>query len=852
MGEKYDTEQIKRDNSLSDYLMRRGVNLKKDGREFKACCPFHSESTPSFTVYQSREGFQKYQCFGCGENGNVIDYVQRFDAVDFVQACEILSGTRAETGKQWTPILRHTDYFDPYKGLEILTPPVDAPAFEEGKRTPKLRNPKRETEGGGPEFVTYTPSLVHPYRDAAGTLLGYVLRVDIGDDRKITPLILWCRKGEWEGWSHGTFAEPRPLYGLDRNAEHPNKQWFVGEGEKVADVLAALIPQMVAITWQGGGKAPHKTDWSPAKGKSIVNAMDNDDEGERTMLGFWKADDWRPGVVEMQLKAGAKAVKLIGRDPNKPEGWDLADGHLEEGWSPDQILAYAKANAKPWTLTDIEARKKALKNSAPVNAPPGADSPAGETNPSPATHSPRPQMKVVHGGQAVPASAPLPQQDRIVVPGEVPEIKRYSTALAIDDTVDIPLLARMEMDDKGNPRKKSLHNYIAASRYHPQMKDVLAWDEFAGRMMLLKRPPWIAGAGAWEPRKFEEDDAMLAAAWFSRAIGLQPQPDECGKAMLTAAKATRINPVRDWLEGLKWDGLPRVQGEANVCAPWLTEYLGARGTKINRAFGMRWLIAAVARVYKPGCKVDTMLVLEGDQGKGKSTALRTLATFGEHDYFTDSLHDFKGKDAVQQMTGKWIAEIPELDAMWRSEASTVKAFITRQVDAIRIPYAKHVDDFPRTSILAGTINPSGTGWMKDTTGNRRFWPVLVAGIDVARLAEDRSQIWAEAVHLYKSGEQWWLTDEEEILARKEQEKRQEQEPWADAIDEIVAGKSKILLGAVMDVLNLPRSQQNKASQARVADYLRSIGWERKKDRFPGFKETKWGFVLNAGSDQADD
>ncbi|MBA1159357.1 VapE domain-containing protein [Microvirga mediterraneensis] len=834
MAEKFDTEQIKRDNPLSDYLPRRGFNLKRDGREWKCLCPFHAETDASFTIFQSREGFQKYQCFPCGAFGNVIDFVQEYDGVTFPEACEILGGTREAPVRERAP-LPTVEAFDPYAGFEILDPPADAATFTPGKRTPQLRNPKRESDDR-PKFVTYTPTLVHPYRTADGSLVGYVLRVDLDATHKITPLLLWARKDEWQGWTHHPMPEPRQLYGLDRIAAAPSKQWLVVEGEKCADVATELLPALVAVSWQGGGKAPHRSDWSPAKGKSVVVWMDNDDEGERTVLGFWKADDWRPGVAELLLRAGAKSVKVIGRNHTKPKGWDVADAHIEDGWGADEILAYAKDKARVWTLSNIEGRKASLKNSGSVTAPPGPDSPAGESNPSPATS--RPQMKVVAGGQAVTASARQPQPERVVVPGEVPQIKRYSTALAIDDTVELDLLQRYEMDDKGNPKKKSLHNYIAASRYHPHMKDVLAWDEFAGKMVLARRPPWIAGTGPWEQRAFDDDDARLAAAWFSRQLNLNPKEDECGKAMLTASKANRINPVRAYLESLQWDGVSRIQGEANICAPWLTEYMGVRDTVINRAFGTRWLVSAVARIIEAGCKVDTMLILEGGQGAGKSTALRILATIGHQSYFTDSVHDIVGKEAVQQIRGKWIIEFSELDAMSKHDFNAVKAVVSRQVDNIRVPYAKHAEDFPRACVFAGTVNPSGTGYLKDPTGARRFWPVTVARIDTERLAADKDQLWAEAVHLYRQGMQWHLTDDEVKMAQKVQAARQEQEPWAEAIDGIIKGKNKIVLNWIREGLGIQLVQWNSNGQSRVANYLRSIGWERTKKRFKGYNDGK--------------
>src|SRR5581483_7104435 len=193
-----------------------------------------------------------------------------------------------------------------------------------------------------------------------------------------------------------------------------------------------------------------------------------------------------------------------------------------------------------------------------------------------------------------------------------------------------------------------------------------------------------------------------------------------GQAVQTAARDRPIHPVKAYLHALLWDGVQRVD-------TWLSAYLGAEDTEYARAVGSRWLISAVARIYRPGVKADCCLILEGPQGIKKSTALRTLA--GE--YFTDELADLGSKDAALQIRGVWIVEISELDSLARSEIASIKAFMSRTADRFRPPFGKRVVECPRQCVFAGTVNH--TEYLRDETGARRFWPVLCGTIDIEAL-----------------------------------------------------------------------------------------------------------------------
>ena len=212
-----------------------------------------------------------------------------------------------------------------------------------------------------------------------------------------------------------------------------------------------------------------------------------------------------------------------------------------------------------------------------------------------------------------------------------------------------------------------------------------------------------------------------------------------------------MHPVRDYLTALVWDGISRLDS-------WLITYLDAEDTPLIRAIGSRWMISAVARIMQPGAKVDHMLILEGPQGGKKSSALKTLAGA---EWFTDELAEIGSKDAAQQMRGIWIIEIAELDAISRAEVSRIKAFLTRTTDRYRPPYERYVVEVPRQCVFAGSVNPET--YLRDETGNRRFWPVRCGSIDIDALRHDRDQLWAEAVARYRQGAIWWL-DEPELIA----------------------------------------------------------------------------------------
>jgi Virulence-associated protein E-like domain/Primase C terminal 2 (PriCT-2) len=305
-------------------------------------------------------------------------------------------------------------------------------------------------------------------------------------------------------------------------------------------------------------------------------------------------------------------------------------------------------------------------------------------------------------------------------------------------------------------------------------------------------------------------------------------------AAKTVALKFAYHPIRDELNGLRWDGVPRLDS-------WLVRHAGADETPYTRAVSRKSLIAMVARVMQPGCKHDHTLVLSGEQGQNKSKMCKALA--GEQ-YFSESLPSIRSDktDAIRHLQGKWLVELAELAPSRTSDAEDLKAFLSGAVDRVRMPYAKFDEAFPRQCVFVGTTNDDQ--FLRDATGGRRFWPVAVRQvIDVDSLADERDQLFAEAVAAFKVGEPWWLDREfESEHAAPVQAAAYISDSWVDDVarwldkprdhlDDKSEAKMEITISEVLsDALNVPTERQTQPVQKRVASVLRQIGWIKVKTK----------------------
>ena len=265
-----DIERLRAEKSLSDVASDFGIALQKNGREFEACCPFHEENTPSFTIYPGKDGVQRFFCFGCNERGDVVDFVKLLKGVDTKGAIEVLGGARSVANvapRRGVPVT------DVYAGIELLVPQSGIAVG----RSVRLYNPKRAGDPDGRAWGDFIPTMVFPYY-REGQPLGYVLRRNIGDGKE-TPMVCWVRLPDGtECWSRFPFPIPRPLYCADKLREG---QVIVVEGEKSADAMARLTGRQ-AIAWAGGTYGVRHADWSPLAGRSVVIWPDADGPGVDT------------------------------------------------------------------------------------------------------------------------------------------------------------------------------------------------------------------------------------------------------------------------------------------------------------------------------------------------------------------------------------------------------------------------------------------------------------------------------------------------------------------------------------------------------------------------------------------
>lgn len=334
----------------------------------------------------------------------------------------------------------------------------------------------------------------------------------------------------------------------------------------------------------------------------------------------------------------------------------------------------------------------------------------------------------------------------------------------------------MDVDAQGMP-VKSMKNLRTALSNDPKLRGRLRLNQFSGRIDVTGNLPWSrAEAG----KTWNDTDAAQLRIYLEPFFGKMAKNDVLD-AVDACASDQAYHPVRDYLNSLTWDGVPRLD-------TMLIDYMGAEDTPYTRAVTRKSFTAAVARVMTPGVKYDTMLVLVGGQGRYKSTLLAKMGG----DWFSDSLRTFGDKDAMETVQGTWINEVAEMQALAKAEINAVKMFLSKQSDYYRAAYSRYASDRPRQCVFFGTSNTRDC--LIDTTGNRRFWPVDIDRRERTKnpgedLTRERDQLWAEAMHYWKQGEKLYLSPEIEKAARGVQEDHREQHPWegiiADFLEEEV-------------------------------------------------------------------
>lgn len=345
-------------------------------------------------------------------------------------------------------------------------------------------------------------------------------------------------------------------------------------------------------------------------------------------------------------------------------------------------------------------------------------------------------------------------------------------------------------------------------------KGVIAYDSFSSKIRKLKTPPYGGAPGDWS-----DLDDVRVTLWLADVYGLCVKSATVLEAVNAVAHDNAFHPVRQFLDGLAWDGTPRLE-------QWLQNHLGVTDSEYARRVGKRWMVSAVARVFSPGCKADSVLILEGLQGAGKSTSMSVLG--GE--WFMDTPFNLGDKDGYQAIRGKWIVELGELDAFNKAESTRAKQFFSASVDTYRESYGRRVLDVPRQCVFVGTTNQDE--YLKDDTGNRRYWPVTCTRVDIEGLRASREQLWAEAVAAYRAGDVWWVERDEAELFAAEQDKRYQADMWEEPIIHYLMHQhiGDAVTGAhiLEKALNIDPSHWGKPEQMRVGKIMHRLKWPRRR------------------------
>lgn len=341
------------------------------------------------------------------------------------------------------------------------------------------------------------------------------------------------------------------------------------------------------------------------------------------------------------------------------------------------------------------------------------------------------------------------------------------------------------------------HNLILILDNHELWKGRLQFDEF-GQQVTDRGQEWTDAATT-------ELKAWLEKHWIADEV----KTATLRESIEAVAARHVVHPVRDWLQGLAWDRIERLP-------TFFTDFCGTALTPYSEAVARSMFVSAVARILRPGVKVDTMVCLEGAQGIGKSKLVQAMFGARWHCEITEAPG---GLDFYQNLRGKWVGEFSELSAMGKTDQNRVKQALTQTQDTYRASYGRHSRTYPRQFVFIGNTNKQE--YLMDESGARRYLPISCTEINAEAVAEIRDQLWAEAVARFQDGETWWDIPG----AEQEQDARYQQDAWEEKIADWLTGKLKVTLLEIMEeCLMLKVDRQGRSEQTRIGMILKRLQW----------------------------
>ena len=522
-----------------------------------------------------------------------------------------------------------------------------------------------------------------------------------------------------------------------------------------------------------------------------------------------KAPDWLPTKPNVAVKPSLAARAQAPLQPSSApldHQKTIADIKSGQGWNNGVVPLVGSYVAKGWTDEEIHQKTDDL------------------TEPGYTIEETRAQVqKMIDGARDKGfdmARAP------VFEPLEVLEASSSASGNAVSRAhrVSEASTEGLQLDHSGRPACNHT-NLVKLLTEHSDWQNVFVTDTFEGVRKVLKPLPYEPVPNSqFKVRLLTDNDFTHVCIWLNDFGMIRVQKPTVIDAVYAACAQQSFNPLLDYLNNVQ------KQHPANdgLLKTWMTQFMGVKPQGNDEqayvaAVSRLSLIQAIARAKKPGCKADSVVIFEGEQGTGKSTALRILFS---DEYFGDQLPHMASKDASSYLKGKWGVELAELEFKKKTEVETIKAFISRQSDNYRPAYGRQEIVSARTCVFIGTTNRDD--YLVDETGNRRFLPVKTGVINQAALSDHRDRLWAAAAHAYDANEQYWLVSEVAMIAQDQAKQRLEQDPWVEIIAQKMAAVTE---ASIRDTFErcFPDVNEHSISTGinrRMSKCLLLAGWQK--------------------------
>lgn len=619
------------------------------------------------------------------------------------------------------------------------------------------------------------PTVRYTYRDESSDILFFICRYEPQGERKQFIPYSYTSDGKWV---HKQWLAPRPLYGLQYLTDN-KKPILIVEGEKAAEAARQIVQDnYVVLTWTGGSNSFDKADWSPTYGRNILIWPDADEPGRIAAT-----------KIATHLLDKCKSVKILNVPDDLLDGYDAHDA-LTEGYDWDRFKTWAKKHViivDDKTLTQKPLDRKLEAETALVPLP-----------------TPMPDIK----------DAPPDYNITVVLDDHA----QYFDAPVSESAQVIHARCGLSLTANKQPIMNS-DNVLKILMGVDYFKGFCWYDEFHKRIFTRR----LRGGPT---EQWAEIDSINLMIRLQRDFGMtRISKSSVLDAMISYAYLHTRNEPLEWINSLQWDGTTRLDD-------FFIRAFGSDDNEYTRAVSKNFWLSLMARILKPGCQVDNMVILEGRQGVFKSSSLRAIG--GQ--FYGQARGDVATKDFYISLQGRFLIEMGELSSMSKSEVNSVKEMLTSPFDEYRPPYERVDEKFPRTCIFVGTTNDKE--YLQDVTGARRFWPVRVDIGDMDYITTYRDQFYAEARERIIRGDTWWAMPAG--VTEAEQESRRVRDEWESAMATYLVGRSEVTMQEMAcQCLNIDIGRVDLLIQRRIGRVMRALKWENKVARRDGILRKVW-------------